>query len=507
MDAPATLRHLGELARSASAPDSLDRTLRNALIALHELVAYDLAALYEIDGSSLVLRVAEGKLAARVKTHRLALDRFPSVVRALTVRQPTVLAQHDHEGEEGDPYDGVLDLPPGHSCMVVPLYGPDKALGLITLDAVACGTFTDETVAVCHLYAQLVSMAMMFAERTSELEAARALLEEQNRALVEEAGSYELACRRLEASESPAMKAMVRLAKQVAVTDSYVVIQGETGTGKEVLAQAIHAWSPRHKGPMVKLNCGAIPENLVESELFGHVKGAFTGAVKARPGRFLAASGGTLFLDEIGDMPLAAQTKLLRALQEKSVEPVGADESIPVDVRVIVASHIDLEVAVAEGRFREDLYYRLAVFPIELPPLRERAEDIVPLASAHLRELAARERRGPWVLTDDAKEALRRERWPGNVRQLVNAVERATIVKPAGGIEASDLALRPVVRAHAASRVGPGALGSVKEEERRVVERALARTGGKIYGEDGAAALLGIAPTTLQSKIKRLGLR
>jgi transcriptional regulator with GAF, ATPase, and Fis domain len=503
-----TLRNLGDLARYASAPQSLDQTFQHALVALGELVAYDLAALYEIEGSSLFLRASAGRLSARVKGHRLSLERFSSIRRALTVRRPLVLEQHHHEGEEGDPYDGVLDLPPGHSCMVVPLYEADRPLGIITLDAVACGSFTDETLALCHLYAQIVSMAISFAHRSAELEVARSLLEEQNRVLVEDVGSYELACRHLDASESPAMKAIVRLAKQVAITDSYVVVQGETGTGKEVVAQAIHAWSPRRKGPMVKLNCGAIPENLVESELFGHVRGAFTGAVKARPGRFLAAQGGTLFLDEIGDMPLAAQTKLLRALQEKSIEPVGADESIAVDVRVIVASHVDLEAAVANGDFREDLYYRLAVFPIALPALRERVEDIVPLALGHLLELSLRGRRGPWILTDEAKDALRREPWPGNVRQLVNAVERATIVKPRGAIDAVDLALRGVGagRRHGMTKIAPGALATVKDEERNLIARALERSGGKIYGKDGAAALLGVRPTTLQSKVKRLGL-
>ena len=187
----AMLRHLGELARSVSSPDALDRTFRHALAALHELVAYDLAALYELEGVSLVLRAAEGKFASRVKSHRIALERFPTVQRALTVRHPVVLAQHDHEGEEGDPYDGVLDLHPGHSCMVVPLYSPERPLGMITLDAVACGTFTEETVGICHLFSQLVSMAMMFAHRSVELEGARVLLEEQNRVLVNDAGSYD----------------------------------------------------------------------------------------------------------------------------------------------------------------------------------------------------------------------------------------------------------------------------------------------------------------------------
>jgi len=499
------LRDLRDLARFAATPEAIGRTYRHALAAIHKVVPYDLAALYELSGDTLTLRAADGKLAAKVSGHTLPLARFPSIQRALTVREPVVFEKHDHEGAEGDPYDGVLDLPPGHSCMVVPLYSAEGPLGLITLDALACGHYDEETTALCHVVAQLVSMAMMFAKSTAELEVARSRLEEQNRALVDDAGGADLACRRLEASASPAMKAVARLAKQVAATDSFVLIHGETGTGKEVLAQAIHAYSARAKGPMVKLNCGAIPENLVESELFGHVKGAFTGAVKARPGRFVAANGGTLFLDEIGDMSLSAQTKLLRTLQEKTVEPVGSDESVPVDVRVVVASHVDLEEAVAAGKFREDLYYRLAVFPIELPPLRERQEDILAIANEHLRDLAARTRRGPWTFSEDAKEALVKSPWPGNVRQLVNAVERATIVRERGPIDAHDLALRG--REKRAPKVAEGALDDVKITERRIVERALAEARGKIYGADGAAAKLGIPPSTLQSKMKRLGVR
>ncbi len=535
MSTEAAFGDLSKLLSFASSPEALDLTFRHALAALAKVVPYDLAALYELHGDTLVLRVGEGRLASKVRGHTLPLARFPSIRRALTVRQPMVLAQHDHEGDEGDPYDGVLDLPPGHSCMVIPLYSADRALGIITLDATACGNYTESTSTLCNVYGQLVSMAMVLAHQSAEVETARALLEEQNRVLVDEVGGVEQACRRLEASESPVMKAVVRLAKQVAVTDSYVVIHGETGSGKEVLAQAIHAWSPRHKGPMVKLNCGAIPENLVESELFGHVKGAFTGAVKSRPGRFLAASGGTLFLDEIGDMPLAVQTKLLRTLQEKTVEPVGSDEVVPVDVRVIVASHVDLEAAVREGRFREDLYYRLAVFPIELPPLRERREDILPLAWERLRELTMRapHGRGPWIFTEEAKDALKAESWPGNVRQLVNAIERATIVNQAGAIDVADLGLRASGRGGRAGITGtrstppaplatsptsrtsptsttsptPGSLASLRDAEEKVLARALATCKGKVYGKDGAAALLGLPPTTLQSKMKKLGLR
>ena len=270
-----------------------------------------------------------------------------------------------------------------------------------------------------------------------------------------------------------------------------------------MIAQAIHAFSPRAKGPLVTLNCGAIPENLVESELFGHVKGAFTGALKARPGRFVAASGGTLFLDEIADMSLSAQTKLLRTLQQRCVEPVGSDESVPVDVRVVVASHVDLEEAVAKGAFREDLFYRLSVFPIEVPPLRERLEDILPIATTQLAEIARTTGRGPWTFTDDAKDALRRASWPGNVRQLVNAVERATIVRAEGLIDSRDLALRS--RERTPARSDSGDLESMKDVERRILERALEASAGRIYGAHGAAARLGIPPSTLQGKLRRLG--
>jgi DNA-binding NtrC family response regulator len=204
-------------------------------------------------------------------------------------------------------------------------------------------------------------------------------------------------------------------------------------------------------------------------------------------------------------MSLAAQTKLLRTLQERMVEPVGADEPIPVDVRVVVASHVDLEAAVAAGKFREDLYYRLSVFPIEIPPLRERPEDVLPIAEETLREISARTRRGPWSFTEDAKEALARAPFPGNVRQLVNAVERATIVRDRGPIDARDLALR-AGRERRGDKIERGALENVKLEERRIVERALEESRGKIYGASGAAAKLGIPPSTLQSKMKRLGI-
>ncbi|MDH3729172.1 MAG: sigma-54 dependent transcriptional regulator, partial [Myxococcales bacterium] len=247
------------------------------------------------------------------------------------------------------------------------------------------------------------------------------------------------------------------------------------------------------------------PENLVESELFGHVKGAFSGADRRRPGRFLTANGGTLLLDEIGDMPLSAQSKLLRVLQEGTFEPVGSDEMIRVDVRVIAASHADLEGAIANGSFRSDLYYRLAALPLELPALRDRIEDIPMIAEQFLEQLAQRTGRGPWRLSDGALDAVMNESWPGNVRELVNTLERATILQPGGVIDATHLALGGAAVIGSPSTEGENLpkMLPLQEHERRYLAQALRRTNGKIYGVDGAAQLLGLKPTTLQSKLKK----
>jgi two-component system, NtrC family, response regulator GlrR len=224
---------------------------------------------------------------------------------------------------------------------------------------------------------------------------------------------------------SSRMAELVAEARMVAASDASVLIRGESGTGKEVLARAIHLASPRARGPFVAINCGAIPEQLLESELFGHVKGAFTGAGNARVGLFQAANGGTLFLDEIGDMPLALQVKLLRVLQERAVRPVGAIHTEPVDVRLLSATHRDLDVAMAEGQFREDLYYRLDVVSLTLPKLKERREDIPPLAAHFVGQVAAKYGKVVHGFAPDALEALATAAWPGNVRQLYNVVEQS----------------------------------------------------------------------------------
>ncbi|MBT8121270.1 MAG: sigma 54-interacting transcriptional regulator [Gammaproteobacteria bacterium] len=238
-------------------------------------------------------------------------------------------------------------------------------------------------------------------------------------------------------TRSPLMENLLTQARLIADSDTSVLIQGQSGTGKEVLAQAIHNASPRAERPFVALNCSAIPESLFESELFGHKKGAFTGATRDHPGMFRAADGGTLFLDEIGDMPLSFQVKLLRALQEREIRPVGATESVPVDVRIISATHQDLEKALADNTFREDLYYRLNVVNLELPSLAERREDITLLANHFLRQFPDAAKRGVTGFSSEAQEAMLYAAWPGNVRQLINVVEQSVALSTTPLIPAS----------------------------------------------------------------------
>jgi transcriptional regulator with GAF, ATPase, and Fis domain len=488
---------LTRLAALASEPKALAELLAQALLSLRRVVPYDLAAVYEISGHDLLVRAAEGPLATdAIRRHRLSLDRFPTIRRVLATRRPLPLEEHHH------------DLPPGHSCMLVPLFAGTRDLGLITLDRRVCGVYPDEVVELAAVYGQIVSIAMAFAEQAQLLERYRHRLKEENRLLREEVGGPSQATRHVCSCPSPPMREVTRLAEQVADSNMPVLITGETGTGKEVLAEALHAWSPRVDQPFVKLNCAAIPENLVESELFGYVRGAFSGAVGDRPGRFLTANGGTLFLDEIGDMPLNVQAKLLRVLKEGTFEPVGSDRTVRVDVRVIVATHVDLNEAVRERRFREDLYFRIAVFPLRLAPLRERREDIAPLAAHVLEDIAGRRGLGPWTLSAAALEALTRADWPGNVRQLVNTLERAAILKPRGQIEVEHLVLVPSSGVPSAPvTLSLGTFASFEENEKAHLRAALERCRGKLYGKGGAAQLLGLPPTTLQSKLRKLGLR
>jgi formate hydrogenlyase transcriptional activator len=306
-------------------------------------------------------------------------------------------------------------------------------------------------------------------------------------------------------AESAGFKNVLEQAALVAPGDTTTLLLGETGTGKELLARFIHERSARAKGPFVAVNCAALPEALVESELFGHERGAFTGAIARKAGKFEIADRGTLFLDEIGDLPAEAQAKLLRVLQDGIVQRVGGTSAVRVDVRVIAATNQDIEGAMSSHRFRSDLYYRLSVFPIRIPPLRERREDVPILARHFLRRAAVRLRRPVTDLTGQALDRLLHYHWPGNVRELQNVIERAVILSTGAVVDEGVIALTPPARELSTTPPAAGAM-SLADAERMAIQAALRQTNGRISGPGGAAEILALRPTTLHAKMKRLGL-
>jgi len=291
---------------------------------------------------------------------------------------------------------------------------------------------------------------------------------------------------------------------QVAPFDTAVLILGESGTGKERIADCIHNLSPRKGKALVKVNCATLPATLIESELFGHEKGSFTGAIDKRTGKFEQANGGTIFLDEIGEMPVDLQVKLLRVLQEKEIEPIGSRSTIKINVRVITATNRNLEKEVAEGRFRLDLYYRLNVFPIELPPLRERTEDIPSLANHFINYYNHKAGKKITGLSDKVLKNMTTYSWPGNIRELENLIERSVLL--AKGTVIEEIALPAIQKKGSTIDTQNFHMKTIHENERDYIISILKKCNGKIWGAGGAAEVLNIPPTTLKSKMKKLGI-
>jgi transcriptional regulator with GAF, ATPase, and Fis domain len=393
---------------------------------------------------------------------------------------------------------------------VQPIRFKDEMLGVLAI--FTCIPTPEEGPIWLRIFADEIAGAIVNARAFEEIERLRAHLEAENTYLqeeVREARAYGDII-----GGHPSMRRLLRKIEMVAPTDATVLVLGESGTGKELVARELHRLSQRNARPLIRVNCASVPRELYESEFFGHVRGAFTGAIKDRAGRFEAADGGTLLLDEVGEIPLALQSKLLRVLQEKQYERVGEEKTRTVDVRIIAATNCDLKKEVEAGRFRQDLFYRLNVFPIEVPPLRERKDDI-PLLAAHFLELAVRRLRLPKPRFGETQaRLLQRYDWPGNVRELQNATERALILAQNGVVQFDLPGVDFASPNPPASAAGGNGFNSailteseLRERERQNVLAALAQADWRIHGEGGAAELLGLKPTTLISRVKKMGLK
>jgi len=377
----------------------------------------------------------------------------------------------------------------GSGC-VLPLISHSRKLGVLGLVSKREGTFGPELLETLTGVAAQISIAVENALTHSELESLKNKLHAENKYLGEE---VEAACDFDLIGTSEAFLRVLRQVEIAAPTDSTILIQGETGSGKEFIARAIHKLSSRRERTLVKVNCSAIPNGLLESEFFGHEKGSFTGAIARRTGRFELAHRGTLFLDEVGDIPRELQPKLLRVLQEQEFERIGGTQTVRVDVRLVAATNADLAQMVADKEFRSDLYYRLNVFPITVPPLRDRPGDILPLAQRFAQKFARRMKKPVEVIPSHVQQALIQYHWPGNIRELQNVIERAVILSRGSALEVQLSELKPAVKD-----------ATLAGAEREYIIRVLSETNWVVSGKNGAASRLGLNRSTLQSKIRKL---
>ena len=502
-------RMLADLsARMANVPaDRVEAEMQMAQAILRQFLGFDRSTFAEFqdDGSLVVLSstAVEGVEATPLGPLPTRLGWFIAKLRA---------------GETLALQDPANDLPPEavgeaeyfqrtglHSHLSIPLRVGGRIIGAIAFAAFReTRTWPDDLIARIRLVGEVFAHSIA---RKREQEKLLAAMEEIRllKDRLERENSYlkqavEVRPPQGLTSRSSRFLSVVEEIKHVALTSSTVLLLGETGSGKEVLAQAIHDASTRKDRPMIKVNCAALPASLIESELFGREKGAFTGALARQPGRFEIADGSTIFLDEVGELPLELQPKLLRVLQEGEFERLGGSKTIKVDARVIAATNRPLEQAVREGRFRQDLFYRLDVFPIEVPPLRDRREDIPLLSWTFVKEFSNSMGKPVEEIAQESMSALQEYHWPGNIRELRNVIERAMILSqgPKLYIKLSHTALRPVaVKAMA---------GSLDEAELTIIRQAVEQCNWRIRGSNGAAALLNMKPTTLESRIKKLGL-
>jgi formate hydrogenlyase transcriptional activator len=417
---------------------------------------------------------------------------------AITTRKPAVFAEEDLKDLCSESPVAQKLVAQGVKCFCsVPLLSHDRALGALNVGRCNADEFNPEDIDLLSEVAKQVAIAVENAQAYRELSELKDKLAKEKLYLEEEVRTEHNFGEIV--GNSAALRKVLKEVETVAPTNSTVLIHGETGTGKELIARALHDLSPRRDRTFVKLNCAAIPTGLLESELFGHEKGAFTGAITQRVGRFELANGGTLFLDEVGDIPLELQPKLLRALQEQEFERLGSTRTVRVDVRLVAATNRDLAQMVADNQFRGDLFYRLNVFPVLLPPLRERSEDVPLLVRHFTQQFAKRMSRRIESIPAEVMEALIRYPWPGNIREMQNVIERAVILSQNGRLRVDPQSL-------ASSPVPQELSGQLDAREREAIESALRASQGRVSGPKGAARQLGLPHSTLEFRIKKLGI-
>ena len=484
----------------------ISRLLAAISASIRQVASYDYCGLTLFDVSSGQLRIhtLEAPSGRKVPPDGtpIAISGSPAGW-AFTSREPIVLNHVAQQGDDFSPADlkRLTDLDIHCACWI-PLINRGRPLGTLMVGKIAEAPFTEKDVRLLSHVGAQIAIAIDNAETYRQVTEARERLQEE-KAYLEEELRTEYDFEEI-VGESHALKRVLKQVETVAPTDATVLILGETGTGKELIARAIHSLSGRRERTFVRLSCAAIPGGLLESELFGHEKGAFTGAITQKIGRLELAHRGTLFLDEVGDIPLELQPKLLRALQEKEFERLGSTRTIPVDVRLIAATNRDLAAMVQAREFRSDLFYRLKVFPIEIPPLRMRSDDIPILVHHFVAKHARRMNRVIETIPAEAMQALQRWRWPGNVRELENLLERAVILSngPVLRVPLSELTTPEAAEFPA----GPAASSSLEATEREHILKVLRETQGLIAGPEGAAARLGLKRTTLNSKMRKLGI-
>jgi Nif-specific regulatory protein len=503
------LMALYEIGQALSSIHDLDDLLHLAIDRAVALLNIESASIILLDEErhELYFKVADDTRVGHEQ--RLREVRFPATqgIAGWVIREGQSLIVPDVEHDPRH-YRGV-DVRTGtktRSIVCAPLRTKERIIGVLEAINKRQGVFTTGDVRLLEAFANQLALALENARLIQELQAARERLSEENRYLREAMGQ-KIQFDTL-VGESAAMQEVYRLVERVLNTTATVLITGESGTGKELITRILHYQGPRAKGPLIAVNCAAIPESLLEAELFGYERGAFTGATQRKPGRFELAAGGTLFLDEIGEMSSMLQAKLLRVLQEKQFERVGGTETLTHDARIIAATNQDLDRLVAEGRFRQDLYYRLNVFPISMPPLRDHHEDIIPLAMHFLKRYNQELRREVIGISKEAAGLLERYAWPGNVRELENVIERAVILCQAAVLTSQELplALReplktPVLNSET-FRLPPGGI-ALSELEKELIRQALEQTH---QNKSHAAKLLGLSRTQLRTRMRHYGL-